>query len=168
MKLWTRTGGIGLLLLIPLAGCATTPTDAPRDTPSVSSTAAPVDDGTTWEEEPGGTTGFAWDDRTRAQAVDVATRAMTAFARPQLSQSQWWDGIAPYLTFTASAAYSTVNVHNIPASAVIGPARLVDTSVDMLAIVEIPTNAGTYAVLLQKLSADKPWLVERITPKRAT
>ncbi|GGO94016.1 hypothetical protein GCM10011584_34050 [Nocardioides phosphati] len=89
---------------------------------------------------------------------------MKAFAKPKLDYDTWWDGLAPYLSASAQQAYSMTDPANVPASKVTGPSALAPSESDYLANVEVPTNVGTYTVLLSRLDGGSRWLVERLTP----
>ncbi|MGY1689436.1 hypothetical protein [Geodermatophilus sp. SYSU D01105] len=104
------------------------------------------------------------DDASHQAALEAATAALTAFARPALDPGQWWAELAPLLSPTAAAAYEGTDPQAVPASAVTGPARPTPSVSAYLATVLVPTDAGEYAVLLAREGGDSPWLVERITP----
>jgi hypothetical protein len=105
-----------------------------------------------------------WDPASREEATDAATAAMTAFARPRLDAQVWWAQLSPLLTPAAAAAYAATDPRNVPARSVTGSAELVDDSSAYLALVEVPTDAGDYVVLLAREGQDDPWLVERLLP----
>jgi hypothetical protein len=56
----------------------------------------------------------------------------------------------------------------VPVSAVTGVGVLVDEASANVAVVEVPTNAGTYTLTLSRLYGDSPWAVERIMPPEET
>jgi hypothetical protein len=89
---------------------------------------------------------------------------MTAFAKPSAEYDTWWDALAPYLTETAQQAYSYTDPANVPASKVTGTAHLGPSESDYLATVTVPTDVGTYTVLLSRPETNTGWLVERLTP----
>lgn len=105
-----------------------------------------------------------WDARARAQAVQAATTAMTAFARPQVDPARWWADLAPLLSPAGAVAYTGTDPAEVPARAVTGPAELVDQRSPYLAGVQVPTDTGPYLVLLSRDGGGAPWLVERLTP----
>lgn len=120
-------------------------------------------------QAPGGTvpptSGIAWDDESKTEAIAVATRAMADFARPQAEATQWANDFARWLTPQATADYSTVDPANIPVSRVTGPATMaVDESNGYGVTVTLPTDIGPYAVQLLRTSKDSTWKVNRITP----
>lgn len=108
-----------------------------------------------------------WDAQAREQAVQAATAAMTAFARPQLDATRWWAELSPLLTPAAAVAYQGTDPAEVPARAVTAPGALVDDTSTYLAGVQVPTDAGPYLVLLSRDGAGAPWLVERLTPPAA-
>jgi len=96
-------------------------------------------------------------------AQSRATAFMRAFARTDLPQQQWWDGVAGYFTPAAWPVYRTTDVANVPVHEVVeGSAALLPNSTEYRAEVSVDTDAGTYTVML--LRADEDWLVDRATP----
>lgn len=159
----TTTGG-ALVLCLLLSGCAeppVAPLASPAPPPSVP---GPF----TMDDEMPATSGIIWDDATRAAATATANAVVSAFTQQGLDQNSWWAALLPYLTVAAANAYATVDVANIPATTIAGPASIVDTSTEFLVTLEVPTTGGTYIVLLQKFQNTDPWLVERLTLKRAS
>lgn len=105
-----------------------------------------------------------WDAAARADAVATATAAMTTFARPALDEPTWWAQLRPLLSPAAAAAYAGTDPANVPARSVTGPGTLTDDSSTYLAPVAVPTDVGSYLVLLSRAGQGSPWLVERFTP----
>jgi len=105
-----------------------------------------------------------WDEDSRAAAVAKAEALMDAFARPELNEDDWWSGLAPLLSAEARLTYSAVEPVNIPVRRVTGTGKLLDETSVYIARVEVPTDAGTYTVVLSRDSATAPWQGERITP----
>lgn len=102
-----------------------------------------------------------WDSTSRLAAVAAGEQAMTMFARPTLDKDTWWDEISPLMTETARQNYAYVEPTSIPASKVTGPGELVDDESAYLAYVEVPTNAGTFTVILNREDADSDWKIAR-------
>lgn len=98
-----------------------------------------------------------------AAAVDLAQRAMTAFARPTLDDDQWFTDLGPLLTPAARSAYVGTDPAEVPARAVTGPGRAADSPSAFLAYVVVPTDVGDYRLLLSREGGDADWLVETIT-----
>lgn len=161
-----RTGGVATTLLITsalLTGCVANTTTEPVSTSASTATPAPVGAAPLEDEEP--PQGVpVWDDPSRAQAVQLTGAAVSAFANHRRSQDEWWDDFSRYLTPRAAEAYRTVQVANIPVSAVTGIPAIVDESSPYLAVLEVPTDIGAYRVQLSRIGTGMPWLVERITP----
>jgi hypothetical protein len=111
------------------------------------------------------TIGIAWDEASKAAAVDVAEKAMTDFARPGLEEKQWANELARWLTPQATADYSAVDPSNIPASRVTGLVTLsVDETNGYGVMAAVPTDAGAYTVQLLRTGKEAPWKVNRFTP----
>jgi hypothetical protein len=105
-----------------------------------------------------------WDTGSRTSAVRAAEQVMRAFARPTVRAETWWATLQPLLSRSAAIAYQDTDPREVPARRVTGAARLADTSSAYLAAAQVPTDAGTYTVLLVRDGAGAPWLAERITP----
>lgn len=105
-----------------------------------------------------------WDEASRTSIIKAAETAMKAFARPSLDQKTWWADVQPLLTQQASADYSYVQPASIPANKVTGAGKLVDDSSAYVGVVEVPSNAGTYTLILNRSAANAPWKVSRFTP----
>jgi hypothetical protein len=99
-----------------------------------------------------------------ARAVQTATATLTAFARPTLDDDQWWAELAPFLSDAARTAYEGTDPANVPVTAVTGPGELGPWESGYLAKVTVPTDVGTYQVLLSRAGQYTPWTVEQITP----
>lgn len=120
-------------------------------------------------QAPGGTvrptTGISWDEESKREAVDVATRAMTDYAQPKEEAGRWANDFARWLTPQATADYSTVDPAIIPVSRVTGRATLsVDESNGYGVTVTVLTDIGRYTVQLLRTSKDSTWKVNRLTP----
>jgi hypothetical protein len=120
-------------------------------------------------QAPGGTVpptlGISWDEESKKAAADVATKAMSDFARPHIEETQWANDFARWLTPEATAAYSAVDPANIPVSRVTGTATLaVDEANGYGVTATVPTDIGPYKVQLLRTSKDSPWKVNRLTP----
>lgn len=154
-----------------LAGCA--PSTPTGDAPSTASTGYPtlgafdavtedddaLSDPDAVEQVP------AWTDQTRASALEVATAAMTAWARPDLPYDQWWAGLATYLTPGAREVVALTDPANIPVT-VAGAATLPDEGdTAYVGWVSFDTDDGTWWVLVAWQETGT-WLVDRITASR--
>lgn len=106
----------------------------------------------------------SWDAESRQSAVDAATAAMRAFARPGLDAKTWWAELEPHLTDQAAQDYAYVDPAAVPARKVTGRAQLVDDTSAYVAVVEVPTNIGAYRLILSRQDAGDPWGVDRFTP----
>ena len=89
---------------------------------------------------------------------------MTAFARPTLAEAQWWTELLPLLSQTGAYAYEGTLPGSIPVTAVTGAGRVVTGATDVMTLVEVPTDGGTYIVTLTRSDVTQPWLAERIRP----
>ena len=109
-----------------------------------------------------------WDDAARADALAAAQTAMTAFARPDVPADAWWAELRPLLSDGGATAYAFVDQTQVPASRVTGPPALAagadPRGAPYLARVDVPTDAGTYQLLLVRSAAGDPWAVERLDP----
>ena len=108
-----------------------------------------------------------WDEDSRAAAVAAGEAVMRAFARPDLAHDSWWAQVEPLLSSEAQMDYAYVDPANIPASQVTGGPSLAEDTSPYIAHVQVPTDVGTYTVLLSRKDATAAWLAERITPPEA-
>lgn len=106
-----------------------------------------------------------WDGAAQVAAQQVAGDAMRAFARPGLAPDVWYEELAGHLTAAGQQAFYGTDPALIPAAAVTGePSAAPLAGTALLARALVPTDAGTYDVLLAREHGEAPWLVERITP----
>lgn len=108
-----------------------------------------------------------WDESSRTAALKAATTVLTLFARPTLSYETWWSALAPTLSDDAQRDYADTDPAQVPAHGVTGPAELTNVTSPLVAVVAVPTDIGTYTVVLSRGGASDPWLAERITPPPA-
>jgi hypothetical protein len=156
---------LALIALVAIAGCTSTAGGssraAPR-TPAGGTTAAGPRDA---DQAP--PLRYPTEDATSQQAaLDAATAAITAFARPDATRDAWWAGLSPLLSPAATTAYVGTDPAEVPARVVIGPAEMAPgpSRSPFLATVFVPTDAGPYAVLLVRADDSARWLAERISP----
>ncbi len=161
-RLSTAAAAAGLALL--LAGCVPSspepnPTTAPTPDNSLPSTAPtqPFDDG---EVTPAPEAGAA----SQEDAIAAATKVMEAFARPPLNADEWWRAMLPLLSQQGAHAYEGTDPAEIPATTVSGAGQILEGSTEVLLIVQVPTDAGPYNIILTRPDASSPWLTERIRP----
>jgi hypothetical protein len=106
-----------------------------------------------------------WDASAEQGALTAAVTAMTAYARPDLTFDTWFSGIQAVMTQQAAEAYAYVDPANIHAHRLTGAAALAQHSpTAYLAWVDVPTDVGTYTVLLARQDATSPWLALTFTP----
>lgn len=157
---------------LSVAGCSTSPSAGPQTnaTPSATTSATHTqtphaDDHAEGEEQdhPSVPVPEAGVD-SQMDAVTAATAAVTAFARPDLPEQQWWNELLPLLSQKGAVAYEGTLPSNIPVTAVTGTAAVMDASTDVATLVQVPTDAGDYIVTLVRGSTEEPWLAERIRP----
>lgn len=100
----------------------------------------------------------------QTDAISAATDVLTAFARPDLDEAQWWNELLPLLSQKGAVAYQATLPSNIPVTAVTGPGTVLAASTNVATLVEVPTDVGPYVVSLTRSSPEQPWLTERIRP----
>ena len=96
----------------------------------------------------------------------LATAAMRAFCRPQLTRPVWIAGLDPYLTLAAASAYATVQPSRVACTRVIATAHSGEGD-GFTRLVTVPTDGGQYRVMVTRASASERWLVFRIAPVTA-
>ena len=165
--------GLGVVLAVAVGSCSgARSTTTQRSTAPASSAAesaqpsasASVDQGATDylpSQPPAGPA--TPDPVAAAAAVARAGAFLTAFARTDLPQEQWWAGIAPYFTSSAAEVYHWTDVANVTAHD-IDPAgaTLLPTSTSYIAQVAVPAADGTWTVRLVRVGSQ--WQVERAAP----
>jgi hypothetical protein len=154
--------------LVACADDVPSPSTPTAHTSTGTSSPPPLSDGgEPMERDFGQDTGGAapvWDDASRNEAQALAQDVMTAYARPDLAQEQWWAEFSPHLSAQAAYDYQWVDPAAIPAKAVTGPATITAEPSVYLAELTVSTDAGTYGVLLSRTDGPSAWKVERITP----
>lgn len=105
----------------------------------------------------------SWDAKSREDATTAAARAMELYARPDVTQKEWADDLAPLMTAQAKEDYSFVEPVSIAATSVTGPATIVEEPSPKVVHVSVPTDVGTYTVLLIRQSQSEPWLTSKFT-----
>lgn len=171
------TAGLALVAMLALTACATEPLADPQAAPTATTTSTMVvpdlDQFTPppagiIDDKTGQTTGpkapAVWDDASRAAVIAAAETAMTAYARPSVDPNMWIEDLTPLLTPKAAKDYNFIRNGNIPATQVTGAGVIVNDDSVYLAHVEVPTDAGTWTVMIVREYGDSPWLVERFTP----
>lgn len=109
-------------------------------------------------------TAFVLDDESRASAIEVGTKVMELYARPDVPADQWLRDLSEYLTFDATQAYQYVDPQNVPIRKVTGEANLTPASGDTVARVNVPTELGGYLVIVVRNDEHPNWEAEQIIP----
>jgi hypothetical protein len=99
-----------------------------------------------------------------AAATTTADTAMRLYARPTIDAGAWIAALDPFLTQNAAATLDGTDPTSIPADSLTGPASVSPASTAEGALVSVPTNAGTYQLLLLRDASG--WLIDTITPPR--
>ena len=163
-----------LAALLVCTACAPVASSTPAEpSPSASAATTATLSAGGKPQAPGGTApatlGITWDEASKTAARETATKAMTLFARPTVTDKVWIQELGQLLTAQATADYQYVDPANIPVTKVTGTGRLkIDENNGFGCHVVFPTDAGDYDVQLLRSSADKPWQVNRFTPPNGT
>jgi hypothetical protein len=171
MKSRQATGTVAAVLLLALGGCAASPAPAPGTAigTSLGTAAGPVPsscaqptagDSSTAQSQPAQPLTAAG----AVTAVKIAETVIALYARPGITSQAWIDALDPYLSQAAAAAFEDTDPSTIPAHKVTGRAVVLATSTSAGALVDVPTDAGTYRVFL--LGDGDGWLADQITPPR--
>lgn len=102
-----------------------------------------------------------WNSVVAAEAKDTATKAATAYARPDLSETDWFKGLAPHLSERARNTFQQTSNLNIASTKVTKVHAPVQGQSPAIATVSVETNADSLEFLLSR--ADRRWVVETIT-----
>ncbi|MFD2794004.1 hypothetical protein ACFS27_10645 [Promicromonospora vindobonensis] len=106
----------------------------------------------------------AWDETVRSAARDAARATIAAFAATDKTADDWWSGLKPLLTPQAQPVYQDVDPRLVPVTEVTGEPEVTDETSTLLAEVAVPTDIGSYTVLLTRADGAAPWLAEQIRP----
>ena len=136
--------------MIALTGCTTIP--APAPTPLMSAV--------TPQPAPS-TLSLSPEDRAAARRVAVAT--MRDYVQTQRHPRTWWTALEPHLSAAARKDYAGTDPATIGAGRLTGPATVTPASLPALARVAVPTDTGSYLLLLSPHPGQQ-WAVERILP----
>jgi hypothetical protein len=163
-----------LAVLLVCASCAPASSSTPAEpAPSTSATSSATLSVGGKPQAPGGTApatlGIAWDEASKTAALETATKAMTLYARPTVTDKEWIQELGQLLTAQATADYQYVDPANIPVTRITGKGQLkIDENNGFGCHVVFPTDAGGYDVQLLRSAANKPWQVNRFTPPNGT
>ena len=167
------TAALVIAAAVTLTACtAQEPAPTPTPTPSSSGPSFPTD-ASSFNPAPSGAIDEdsgevitpqpvpEWDEDSRQAAVAAAETALRAYARPGLPAETWREGLIPLLDQKAQQDYSYLDPARIVASEVTGAGTITDDTSAYVAFVDVPTNAGTYGVVVSRTDADAPWLTSR-------
>lgn len=167
-KLLVLVAPVGLAAVL-LAGCSA-PQAAPtaQDSAVSATTAATATPCGSCDGKPQadhtGPTDPGWDDKSKAEALDVAAKAMALYNRPKVDGKTWIYDLAQYMTPDAGALYQGVDPGNLPAFTTKGPGKLViDLDNGFGARVEFSTTVGVYSFELLRKAANREWKINHIT-----
>lgn len=144
-----------------LAGCApATPDPVPTATaparyvPGAGQEAAAGADEASWESQ--------------MEAASAAEAVMGAFVDHDRPYDTWWAEFSSRLTATAQDVWAYTDPRLVPASTLTGPPMVTDAPSSTQVFVDVPTDAGSYALELIRNAApgagQGPWQVQTITP----
>lgn len=102
-----------------------------------------------------------WNSKIAAEAKNTAADAAEAYARPDLNETEWFTGLAPYLSQNARDTFRQTSNLNIASTQVVKVHEPVQGVSPAIATVSVQTNATTLKFLLSR--ADGEWMVEKIT-----
>jgi hypothetical protein len=163
-----------LAALLVCTACAPVSNSTPAEpSPSASAASSATLSADGRPQAPGGTApatlGITWDEASKTAALETATKAMTLYARPTVTDKEWIQELGQLLTAQATADYQYVDPANIPVTRITGTGQLkIDENNGFGCHVVFPTDAGDYDVQLLRSAADKPWQVNRFTPPNGT
>lgn len=89
---------------------------------------------------------------------------MRAFARPDLSAEEWFEGIRGFMSDAGAEMFAYVDPRNVPATSVTGETQVLENVSPRLAEVMVTTDVGDYLVTLSRTTQDAVWLVEYADP----
>lgn len=92
-------------------------------------------------------------------ATGTASGFVSAYVDKSVTGDAWAKGWMPYLTTQAQAAYEGTSQRAVPGTTLAGTVKLEDGGTNGAAIVDVPTDAGTYTVQLNQVNGS--WKVLR-------
>jgi len=97
-----------------------------------------------------------------AKAELTAAAFVRAFTRKDVTGTGWADGFTAYLTPYSQTAYAGTAQSSVPGTRVTGSAALAEQGTNTMtsATITVPTDAGTYQVLMLATNTGD-WLVQR-------
>ncbi|WP_424466090.1 hypothetical protein [Pseudoclavibacter helvolus] len=152
------------MLAATLCGCAPSPERGPGSDLDLAARSTPLAHLSAEEHleaeaaQPSPTHGPASD----AEAIAVASATLAAYARSDLPQRRWLEGLRPHLTAAALTSLGSVDPAAIPMATASGPIVLQRDSSGYLAHAEAPAGGGAFQLLLVR-EASGPWLVSSIS-----
>ncbi|MGP9504010.1 hypothetical protein ACT3TS_17575 [Specibacter sp. AOP5-B1-6] len=167
-KFFALVAPLGLAAVL-LAGCSAPQAAPAAHSPAVSATATtPATECGSCDGKPQadhtGPTSPGWDDKSKADALDVATKAMALYNRPKVDGKTWIYDLAQYMTPEAGALYQGVDPANLPAFTTKEPAKLViDPDNGFGVHVELSTTVGVFDFELLRKAANREWRISHIT-----
>lgn len=102
-----------------------------------------------------------WTPDLASAAKDAAQAAVTAYAKPGLSDAEWYRGLEPYLSGTAKEIYKETSNINIQSTKVVKVEEPKPGTSPAIATVKVETDATTLTLLMSR--SDGQWLVEKMT-----
>lgn len=111
-------------------------------------------------DEPG------WVSASRVAAVTAAREGLAAYTRKDVPQQTWWAALAPTLAPAARITHAGEDRTLIPPTRILAGGRIVAAPTTDLALTKIPTDGGSYWVLVSRARPSARWLIERISPPR--
>lgn len=153
----TLTTAITVLALTGCAAAHTSPESTGQPPAPTSTSTGPHDDATVIPVPDAS-------DASRESAIADATTVMTAFAEPGLGGQAWMTKMTPLLSPSGYDAYLGTDPAQIPAHHVTGPRTVLPGATDVALIVQVPTDAGIYAVSLSRPDTASAWLADQIRP----
>ncbi|MDO5752450.1 hypothetical protein [Arthrobacter sp.] len=157
------TAGVAVTVLV---GCAQ-PAPAPAAQPlaatlTATATACGSCDGLPQADHTG-VSDPGWDKRAKADALEVASKAMVLYNRPAVDGKRWIYDLAQYMTDDAGAKYQGVDPANLPAFTTMGPPKLViDPANGFAANAQFATTVGVFDFELRRQGGNREWKIQYI------
>ena len=151
--------GAAVLAALVLAGCSVQDSSEPSPpvAPSAESSHPAPQDDLDYELAPYPT----WDAHSRLEAMDVARAAVAAYGRG--GADDWWEQLEPLLNDEAARTYANVRATEADRFQPTGDATITDDDSAYVAVVEVPSTVGVFAVTVARDGADEDWKVSRFT-----
>lgn len=155
----TATAAVALALLVTTACNTDDPDEQTADSEPTTEEPTPTEEAPYAEDVENPST---YHDELTTEDEDEATQRAADFVEAAAqadNDSEWWDGVEPFITDSGMANFNSIDPRNIPYTEIDGDPEIYEAQTANLLHVDVPTNGPTMRVLLTRAGSDQ-WMVE--------